>query len=384
METTLAHREPDRVPTGELFIDEPVASQILGREAWVGLGGSHRGKRANEMRIAGRMDEYYAKEAEDKVALVRKLGLDFLCVSPCPADLTSSVPEVLGENVWKFTDPATGEWSIWRFQPEADAYMDVDCSLLHDGMEGLERRVEHLEELTPNGKGLDFTYVDWIVREVGREVFLVGSLEVYLELHTSAAPLFLEAIVARPDLIERYLDAQVAHNMPYLEEQIRHGVHGVLAGQDLAHRNGPMMSPRHFRQLMLPRLQKLAEASHNQGIALIKHTDGNIMRIAGELLVESGIDAYHPVDPSAGMDIAVVKQRYGDHVTLMGNVDCAWTLTEGTPEEVADETVRVIRTAAPGGGFVLTSSNTIHYAVRTENYMAMLEAARRYGTYPIA
>jgi uroporphyrinogen decarboxylase len=37
---------------------------------------------------------------------------------------------------------------------------------------------------------------------------------------------------------------------------------------------------------------------------------------------------------------------------------------------------------APGGGFILSSSNTIHRGVRPENYRAMLEALRRFGRYP--
>jgi uroporphyrinogen decarboxylase len=382
MQTALAHREPDRVPTGELFIDEPVASEILGREAWVGLGGSHRGKRANEMMIAGRMDEYYTRQAEDQVALVRKLDLDWLLTGPAPR-FFGPIPEVLAENIWKFSDQESGEWTIWRYQPETDSYMDVDCSLLHEGMAGLKHRVERLERAAANTEAWDFAHLDWIMREIGHKVFIVGSLGLYLELHTSAAPIFLEAVAAHPDLIERYLDAQVARNLPYLDEQVKHGVHAVLEGQDLAHRSGPMMSPQHFRRLMLPRLQTLTQACHERGVHFIKHTDGNITSIAQELLLESGIDAYHPVDPSAGMDIGLVKRRYGDRMTLMGNVDCAHTLVEGTPEQVADETLRVIRMAAPGGGFVLTSSNTIHYGVRAENYMAMLETVHRYGTYPI-
>jgi len=58
MRIAFSHQEADRIPVGEFDIDEPVASKILGREAWVGYGGSHRGKRAIEMMIAGRMDEY--------------------------------------------------------------------------------------------------------------------------------------------------------------------------------------------------------------------------------------------------------------------------------------------------------------------------------------
>jgi uroporphyrinogen decarboxylase len=53
-------------------------------------------------------------------------------------------------------------------------------------------------------------------------------------------------------------------------------------------------------------------------------------------------------------------------------------------QQIIAETVEVIKKAAPGGGFVLSSSNSIHSGVPTENFLTMLEAARQYGNYPIA
>jgi len=94
---TFLHHEPDRVPVGEYDIDEPVASRIMGREMWVGYGGSHRGLRANRMILEGRMDEYYQREASDWVALVRQLELDFMYIAPRPKEFVS--PLLLRENV---------------------------------------------------------------------------------------------------------------------------------------------------------------------------------------------------------------------------------------------------------------------------------------------
>ncbi len=37
----------------------------------------------------------------------------------------------------------------------------------------------------------------------------------------------------------------------------------------------------------------------------------------------------------------------------------------------------------PGGGFILSSSNSIHAAVKPENYMAMLDTLKEYGRYPL-
>ncbi|MDA8216662.1 MAG: hypothetical protein M0Z94_03500 [Dehalococcoidales bacterium] len=42
-----------------------------------------------------------------------------------------------------------------------------------------------------------------------------------------------------------------------------------------------------------------------------------------------------------------------------------------------------IRHAAPGGGLVIASGNTLQPGTQYENYMAMLAATREYGKYPI-
>jgi uroporphyrinogen decarboxylase len=84
------------------------------------------------------------------------------------------------------------------------------------------------------------------------------------------------------------------------------------------------------------------------------------------------------------MDLAEVKARVGDRVALKGNVDCAHTLTFGSVRDVIEETKEAISKGASGGGFILSSSNTIHSQVPPGNYLAMLHALRMYGRYPIS
>jgi uroporphyrinogen decarboxylase len=83
------------------------------------------------------------------------------------------------------------------------------------------------------------------------------------------------------------------------------------------------------------------------------------------------------------MDIAQLKRDYGDRLTLLGNVDCSTVLVNGPVEAVKAQTEQVIRAAAPGGGFILSSSNSIHPGVKPEYYLAMLETAHTVGKYPI-
>jgi uroporphyrinogen decarboxylase len=100
-------------------------------------------------------------------------------------------------------------------------------------------------------------------------------------------------------------------------------------------------------------------------------------------LVDSDIDGLDPLEPVAGMDIGRVKREYGRRICLVGNVDCSYLLSFGTPDQVVEAVKETIAKGSPGGGHILASSNSIHPGVNPQNYLAMIKAARKYGRYPI-
>ena len=81
------------------------------------------------------------------------------------------------------------------------------------------------------------------------------------------------------------------------------------------------------------------------------------------------------------MDLDKVKPRYGDRVCLVGNIDCGELLCHGTREQVAAAVEEAIRVAAPGGRYMLASSNSIHAGVNPENFRTMIETGHRCGAY---
>jgi uroporphyrinogen decarboxylase len=80
------------------------------------------------------------------------------------------------------------------------------------------------------------------------------------------------------------------------------------------------------------------------------------------------------------MDIRRIKQDYGRRVAVIGNVDVD-LLSRGTPQAVADRTRELIQEIAPGGGYLLGSSNSIPYYVPLANYRSMLDTLLEHGTY---
>ena len=187
---------------------------------------------------------------------------------------------------------------------------------------------------------------------------------------------------AQPELIKGLVGMSVKLNIELAKEAARLGADFVFTGDDYASTEALFMSPAMFEEYLYPGLKEVIAGFHECGMPVIKHTDGNITAIL-DMLIDSGIDCLDPIDPVAGMDIAMIKAKYGKKVAIKGNVDCAHTLTFGSVEDVIKETLDVIKKAAPGGGFILSSSNSIHSAVKPANYLAMINTIRAYGDYPI-
>lgn len=190
------------------------------------------------------------------------------------------------------------------------------------------------------------------------------------------------AFAVEPDLVRKLAEMSADLNIALARGAARHGADFVFTGDDYSSAQGPFMSPGSFRELLFPSLKKVMRGFRDQGLPVIKHTDGNIMPIL-DMILECGIDCLDPIDPLGGMDIVHMKKICGEQIALKGNVNCATTLVNGSTEDVVRETLEVIRAAGEGGGLIVSSSNSIHSSVNPANYLAMLSTIKAYGKYPL-
>jgi uroporphyrinogen decarboxylase len=193
---------------------------------------------------------------------------------------------------------------------------------------------------------------------------------------------YFEAMINNPSIVDRVNEIVLNYNLRYIKSCIEMGADFLLITGDYAMTQGPFVSPKHTARFLTPSLKKMVELAHGLNVPVIKHTDGNIWKIF-DLIIETGIDGIHPIDPMAGMDLGEAKAKYGKKICLMGNVNCGSTLSWGTIEEVRQEVKDCIRKAGYGGGYICASSNSIHSGVKPENYVAMVKAIREYGRYPL-
>lgn len=379
-----AHKEADRVPVSELYINSPVASEILGRTAFTGWSGYIRCAVMNKMLMEGRGEEFFHQEVVDLVELYKKLELDTIMIERPPL-VDPIIPTVVNETTWRFDDAENGIWSIVHYDPKTDLFHTADSNFHRGGIDEFAKFVDLLEKDDINLDKWSWKQAEYILEKCSKDMFVMAVVEIDFPPMSMGAigGIFLEAMAFEPELCERYLDYRLRKGQRFVEKFAQMGVDCIFDGEDLAGGNGSLFSPKDYMRFYASRFQKLSEVIHKNNMLYMRHTDGNIMKFVDEFLLKSGFDGYQSVDPSAGMDIGIIKKKYGNIITLMGNVDCGEILQLGTTEDVINETKKVIKIASPGGGHILSSSNTIHSSVPTENFLQMLDTARKYGKYPI-
>ena len=137
------------------------------------------------------------------------------------------------------------------------------------------------------------------------------------------------------------------------------------------------MSDETYREFYLPTLRRVIDREIELGLTPYIFFEGKYQNRL-ELLRDE-----LPKGKILGMfeqaDMADVKRILGDHMCICGNLPGAM-LAYGKPQEIADETKRLLDLCAPGGGFVMDCSIVMdHY--REENMDAWFQTTMEYGTY---
>ncbi|MFX0139578.1 MAG: uroporphyrinogen decarboxylase family protein [Candidatus Hodarchaeota archaeon] len=186
-------------------------------------------------------------------------------------------------------------------------------------------------------------------------------------------------IYDKPSFIRKLFSLQTKYLIELSKYCIENGTECIAFADDSCYKSGPMISPKLFEKWIFPGYRKICNAIHKRGGKTLLHSDGDTHMII-DGWIKAGIDAIHPFEPPM-MNLREAKEKWGDKVCICGNVDCGIALVYGPKQRIIDEVKRCINEAAEGGGYMLSSSNTIHYGVPIKNYEIMIEAARKYGVY---
>ena len=395
----LNHEEPDRVPIDIGGMRSTGIHSIAYRDLRQHLGLNHESVKLYDVfQQLGFIDEDVRSYFDADVAPVNRLapafGIDInswkegQLVDGSPALVPEGFDPVKEDGEYKIKDKygntlaSRSEGSLYYDQAgvyhplaDADSKSEID-----EKYEWQEVTSEEQEFLISQAREIRQETDYALMVEFGGSVYEQGQLlrgykQWYLD------------IAGNKGLVNHLLDKLVENYLENLKTFI--DVLGdmvdivVFGGDDLGMQDGPQISPDTYRELFMPRHEKLwGYVKENTDWKVFLHSCGSIYKLLPHF-IEAGVDIINPVHINAsGMEPEKLKREFGDEVVFWGGgCDTQLVLPNGTIEEVKEEVKRNIETFAPGGGFVFTPVHNIQPDVSPEKIEALYETAREYGKY---
>jgi len=187
---------------------------------------------------------------------------------------------------------------------------------------------------------------------------------------------FFLRLVDDPEFAHKLLSSRTEWSIAMCHKAVSLGAEVIVIGDDAAYRDGPMISPRMWREFVLPYHRKLVQSVE---VPVIWHSDGNTERLL-PFAVEAGFAGFHGLEPAAGMDLRRIKQEYGADLVLIGNIDIR-VLFDSDLEAVRAEVDRCLEQGAPGGGYMLATCNSIFEGLNPLAVAEMLRYEKEVGFY---
>lgn len=370
---TFQGKPTDRIPIQHIGFSSSVASQVLGREAYVG-GGIQQWREAKAY-WEGWHDEFLKRSFQDAMEISRVTEQDIVRLRYWRLDLKPT--REIDKYTYLYEYGKEEEWKVLRYDPRSEQSAIFSFRPGERTLDDIKKQIKQMEkevaEYKPKEK--DFEFEIRARKNLGEQK-PIRVMGVSIGIPEMEATIWLEAMLTDPQFVKQYINLQVEIARKNIEFLVKYGFRYFFGGRDFASDRGPMYSPSLFRELILPGLKKVSQICHEKGTYHLFASDGNLWPVADALFDESGIDGEYEVDRRAGMDLKKLRERYPSLV-LIGNISSI-TLHLGTEQEVIKETLSCIKIAKEKGGIVVGASNYLVPGTPKRNLEAMLETINTY------
>jgi uroporphyrinogen decarboxylase len=174
-----------------------------------------------------------------------------------------------------------------------------------------------------------------------------------------------------------YRDPMLAHDIMdfwanFLVESLRRGVETLKSSidyiywhEDMSHKGGPIISPKVFREFMLPGYKKVTDFLKSNEVDVINMDSDGDIRLLIPLWVEGGITGSGPLECTPGLDIHDLKKEYPE-VGWIGNIDKR-ALVKGK-DAIKQEVEYKVAFMKEAGGCIPCIDHVVPPDVPFENY----------------
>ncbi|MDR0611297.1 MAG: hypothetical protein LBG58_14405 [Planctomycetaceae bacterium] len=180
--------------------------------------------------------------------------------------------------------------------------------------------------------------------------------------------------VTYPDFVQQLLEKIADYNIAQVRKACQYDIDGVYFGDDWGQQKGLIMGPKIWRKFIQPPLKRMYDTVRKEcNKYLFIHSCGQVDSLFDDLVV-MGLNCFNPFQPEV-MDVHALLSKYRGRLTFHGGLSTQRTLPFGMPEEVRNETRRLLELGTEGS-YILSPSHAVEGDVPLENMLVFIEEAQ--------
>jgi hypothetical protein len=280
---------------------------------------------------------------------------------------------------------------------------DGECDIVNDGWGRIIRRSRNgyfsetvdrvlkeygdLERIIPEPADLDSRFTGFpedVQSEKRRGVYVfakIGGLYCRGQFIRGEEDLLMDMMLEK-SFCNDFFDLLAEHLTQMALETLKRGNlwdTGLLVCDDMASSRMPNFSPDIFEEFFLPRYKKMVSTVRKAGCSRVFfHSDGNIGPLL-DLLIEAGFEGFNPLEPSCGLDLIKLREKYGRKIVFCGGVCNKYILPKGNKKEIEAHVRPLIELGRDGG--LIIGQASIGDDVEPEAYDYYMSLVKKYGNY---
>lgn len=274
-------------------------------------------------------------------------------------------------------DGVVGELTLGRDSTVLGCRTEVegrDVPLIVEPLIKEPEDIELVEGPDPWSEG-KMAMIEGLVKNVGDEYFVLGALRAPFETACILRGYMnlLGDIYERPGFVLKLIKASKEITLETGKAMIEAGVDALVLRDSLA--SSSVISPEHYSEFAFP-YEKKAIREFKE-VPVILHICKNTTPIIQKMAVTGA----RILEVDSPVDLKTAKELLGDKAVLKGNIDSVEVLERGKEEDVKTAVRTCMEAAKEGGGYILSSGDSIPRGAPMENVAVMVKAGIRYGGY---
>ena len=189
-------------------------------------------------------------------------------------------------------------------------------------------------------------------KDAGGDNFIYGfGLSIYERVHFIRGLEDCWAdIYEEPEKLCELIDLLADMNCYAIEQFAKVNVDGYIFCDDWGLQERLMIDPRKWREIWMPRYERIYAKAHEHGMLTFLHSCGYIVDILNDLIAV-GLNVVH-MDQQENMGLELLGERFGGRLTFFSPVDIQTAMHRGEDEIRAYARQMGKHLARPEGGFI--------------------------------